>query len=617
MYMRIFSGIVGVVTAAIVLGLPHVAGAQVQIIQGATTGEQFQLPGPGRQFKTGTARISGRVITTDAGTPIRRAQVRIMGPEIMAKTAMTDAEGRFEFRDLPGGRFNLSASKSGYVTIQYGQTRPFESGRPIELTDKQVLENADIAMPRGSVLAGRIVDEFGEPLPDVSVTAMRQTWSNGRRRLTPAPGRIAQTNDLGQYRIYGLPPGEYFISATLRGGMEMMAMEMAMSIRGVAADAGPSASSPSSGYAPTYFPGTFNVGEAQRVTLTVGQEISNADFALTPVRLAKITGIVIGSDGKPLSGAMVTVAPSSRTEATFGMQSSGRTNADGAFTIPNVAPGDYQLQANAMQMITTSDGGNTMTFQIRTTVGGGPGGGGEPEFGSVPLVVAGEDVANIVLTTTRGATATGKITFEGGAKPPTLTGIRVTSQVIDGPAMTIAFPGGGGGAGAVKPDGTFELKGLAGPRIIRVAGLPPGWALESVRMNGADITDSGADFRAGDTVPGIDITLTSQTTSIAGSVVGPDGAPMKDYTLVIFADDPDLWKMPMSRWVTGTRPDQDGRFKVQNMPPGSYHAVAVEYIPSGEWGDPELLERLKGKGRRFTLEEGSTETLELKLSGTF
>jgi hypothetical protein len=615
MHMRTLSTLAGVVTAAIVLGLPRVAGAQVQVIQ-TGPGEQFQMPGPGRQFKTGTARISGRVITTDAGAPIRRAQVRIMGPEIMAKTAMTDAEGRFEFRDLPGGRFTLSASKSGYVTIQFGQTRPFESGRPIELTDKQVLENADIAMPRGSVLAGRIVDEFGEPLPDVSVSAMRQTWSNGRRRLTPAPGRVAQTNDLGQFRIYGLPPGDYYVSATLRGGMEMMAMDMAMSVRGVAADAGPSASSPSSGYAPTYFPGTFNVSEAQRITLNVGQEISNADFALTPVRLAKITGIVMSSDGKPLSGAMVTVAPNSRTEAIFGMHNSGRTNADGAFTIPNVAPGDYQLQANAMQVITSSEGGNTMVFQMRTTAAGA--GGSEPEFGSVPLVVAGEDVTNIVLTTTRGATATGKITFDGGAKPPNVTGIRVTSQPIDSPAMTISFGGGGAGAGSVKPDGTFELKGLAGPRLIRVAGLPPGWALKSVRMNGADITDNGADFRAGDSVPGIDITLTSQATSITGSVVGPDGTPMKDYTLVIFADDADLWKMPMSRWVTGTRPDQDGRFKVQNMPPGSYHAVAVEYIPSGEWGDPELLERLKGKGRRFTLEEGSTETLELKLSsGTY
>ena len=609
--MRNFTKIAGVVTAAVALGIVS-AAAQVQIIQGGP-GEPFQMPGQGRQFKTGTARITGRVLTTESGAPIRRAQVRIMGPEIMAKTAMTDGEGRFEFRDLPGGRFNLSASKSGYVTVQYGQTRPFESGRPIELTDKQVLENADITMPRGSVIAGRIVDEFGEPLPDVNVTAMRQTWTNGRRRMTPAGGRIAQTNDLGQFRIYGLPPGDYYISATLRGPIDMMAVEMAVSVRAGFNEAGPTASNPSSGYAPTYFPGTFNVADAQRVTLAVGQEIGNADFALTPVRLAKITGIVIGSDGKPLSGAMVTASPSSRTEVMLGMQNSGRTNADGAFTINNVAPGDYQLNANAMQVITSSEGGNTMVFQMRTAAGGG---GGEAEFGSVPLVVAGEDLPNIVLTTTKGATATGKVTFEGGAKPPNVTSIRISAPPADSPAMTLGFAGAPG-PGAVKEDGTFELKGLAGQRLIRTAALPPGWTLKSVRMGGTDITDTGADFRAGDTVSGIEITLSSQTTSITGSVVGADGTAMKDYTLVIFSDDPELWKMPMSRWVTGTRPDQDGRFKVQNMPPGSYHAVAVEYIPSGEWGDPELLERLKGKGRRFTLEEGSTETLELKLSGTY
>ena len=202
---------------------------------------------------------------------------------------------------------------------------------------------------------------------------------------------------------------------------------MAVSVRAGFNEAGPTASNPSSGYAPTYFPGTFNVAEAQRVTLAVGQEIGNADFALTPVRLAKITGIVIGSDGKPLSGAMVTASPSSRTEVMLGMQNSGRTNADGAFTIANVAPGDYQLQANAMQVITSSEGGNTMVFQMRTQGGAG---GGEAEFGSVPLVVAGEDFANIVMTTTKGATATGKVTFEGGAKPPNVTSIRISAPPV-------------------------------------------------------------------------------------------------------------------------------------------------------------------------------------------
>ena len=72
-------------------------------------------------------------------------------------------------------------------------------------------------MPRGSVISGRVLDEFGEPVADAMVNAMRSAWTAGRRKLQPT-GRSAQTNDLGQYRIYGLPPGDYYVSATLRTG---------------------------------------------------------------------------------------------------------------------------------------------------------------------------------------------------------------------------------------------------------------------------------------------------------------------------------------------------------------------------------------------------------------
>ncbi len=128
-------------------------------------------------------------MSADTGAPVRRAQVRISGPDIGSKTAMTDAEGRYEFRDLPGGRFTLSAIKSGFVTVQYGQTRPYESGKSIELVEAQVLDKADIAMPRGSVISGRVLDEFGEPVADAMVSAMRSAWTAGRRKLQPT-GRI-------------------------------------------------------------------------------------------------------------------------------------------------------------------------------------------------------------------------------------------------------------------------------------------------------------------------------------------------------------------------------------------------------------------------------------------
>src|SRR5688500_19023834 len=292
------SGRLALVAIALAIAVPGgIAGAAPQIVIEAAPpgGEPLMMPGFGgpRQLKTGTGRIVGRVLSTDSGGPLRRAQVRLSAPEIAVKTALTDTEGRFEFKDLPAGRFTLSASKSGYVTVQYGPTRPFESGRPIELADKQVLAKADIAMPRGGVISGRIVDEFGDPLPDALVSAMRQTWSNGRRRLLPT-GRTGSTNDLGQFRMYGLPPGEYYVSATLRN-MDVMMFDAAL-LGGPSA--GASGSTPASGYAPTYFPGTTSAAGAQRVPVAVGQEAQNTDFALAPVRLARISGTVMTSDGK-------------------------------------------------------------------------------------------------------------------------------------------------------------------------------------------------------------------------------------------------------------------------------------------------------------------------------
>src|SRR6188768_3325414 len=129
-------------------------------------------------------------------------------------------------------------------------------------------------MPRGGVISGRIVDEYGEPVADALVSSMRQTWSNGRRRMTPT-GRTGQTNDLGQFRMYGLPPGEYYVSATLRNTDIVMDP---MTILG-GPTSGASGSTPSAGYAATYYPGTTVAGNAQRITVAIGQEAQNTDFA--------------------------------------------------------------------------------------------------------------------------------------------------------------------------------------------------------------------------------------------------------------------------------------------------------------------------------------------------
>jgi len=586
------------------LTVSSAAEAQQPTPRAIAPGLQPRDPAQQQPPATGTSRIKGRVVAAESGQAIRRAVVRITAPELReSRTSSTDPEGRYEFRDLPAGRYTITASKGAFVTLSYGQTRPFEQGRPLQLLDNQAVEKIDIALPRGSIITGRVIDEYGDPVADAQVAPVRMQFTPQGRRPLPAAGRVATTNDVGEFRMFGLPPGEYYVSATLRNAESMM-----FDVMGTGG--GATGSNPGSGYAPTYYPGTTSVTEAQKVAVALGQEAQQTDFALLPVRLAKVSGMVVSSDGKPVETAMVNLLPANRT-GDIGMMAMGataRTQKDGQFTLNGVAPGDYTLNVRSMR-IQTSDAGGTVTFTARI---GGPG-GDDAEFASMPVTVAGEDIANVAVVTTKGSSVAGRLSFEGGSKPANLQSIRITANAdpMDGPMMV-----GGGGASA-KADGTFELKGLAGHRLIRASNLPQGWMLKSVRLNATDITDSGVDFKPGEQVSNLEIVLTSKTTKIVGGVTAANGEPTKDYTVVVFSDDPDQWSIPMSRWIAGTRPDQDGRFKISNMPPGTYYAVALDYIESGAWGDPELLDRLKTRAKRFTLNEGSVETLDLKLTPAF
>ena len=589
--------------------LAAAASAQAQvvsqqvIVSGPGEGGPMQMLPPGRQPKTGTSILRGRVVSADTGSTVRRAQVRISGPDIGSKGALTDANGRYEFKDLPAGRFNLSVIKSGFVTMQYGQRRPFEPGRPIDLSDGQLLEKVDVALPRGSVLAGRVVDEFGEPVADASVIAMRMQFANGRRRLVNV-GRNAQTNDLGQYRLYGLAPGEYYVSATLRT-VDTMVMDI------IGGQGGPTGSNPNTGYAPTYYPGTPSPSEAQRVSVGVGQELASVDIGLQPVRLARITGTAMSSDGKALGGAMVMLMPSSRDAMMFMPGGTSRTNASGQFTLNGIAPGDYTLQLRSMGAIMSEVAGATaMVFSVKTDDTPSPPSTQEAEFASLPVSVSGEDITGLIVTTTHGGRGAGKVIFDGGAMPDGTTGMRVMATSADmdgGPAL-------GGLPAAVKDNGTFEINGMIGMRLMRVMNAPKGWYLHGVRYDGADVTDTGVEFKAGEDISGIEIHLTQQTTTVTGSVTDDKGEAAKDYTVVVFSTDQQKWALTNNRWMSSARPDQSGQFRVSNLPAGSYYAIAVEYVAQGEWSDPDWLQRAREKATEFMLSEGGTKAVELKIS---
>src|SRR5262245_46722945 len=247
-----------------------------------------QIPTRDAPMRTGTASIRGRVVAEGTNRPIPRAEVRVSSPESPSgKSVETDANGRYELNALPAGKYTLSAFKLTYVRTTFGQTRPNGVGQPIELANGQAVANVNFKLTRGGVITGRIVDEFDDPVTDVQVMVMRSQYMNGERRLMPAvAGRPAITNDLGDYRLFGLPPGQYYVSATLRN------------FTGGDTD-------DRSGYAPTYYPGTGSIGEAQRVTIASGQTMQGVNLTLLPVRTVRISGAAFDSEGKALAGGMV------------------------------------------------------------------------------------------------------------------------------------------------------------------------------------------------------------------------------------------------------------------------------------------------------------------------
>src|SRR5262245_56712295 len=161
-----------------------------------------------------TGRITGRVVAADTGRPIRRARVLVTAGQIGARGALTDDDGVFELTDLPAGRYTLTASKTVFVALSYGQRRPFQAGTPLQLADGQQMKGLDFRLPRGSVIGGRVSDETGEPMPGVSVRVMRYQYAQGERQLTPAG--TAQTDDRGAFRVWGLNPGDYYVMAVVQ-----------------------------------------------------------------------------------------------------------------------------------------------------------------------------------------------------------------------------------------------------------------------------------------------------------------------------------------------------------------------------------------------------------------
>jgi protocatechuate 3,4-dioxygenase beta subunit len=520
---------------------------------------------------TGTARVTGRVITADTGNPMAGAQVQISSP-VLAKPRQvtTDAGGRYEITGLPPGRYKLSVSRLGFVAIEYGQTRPFEPGRDLELLDGQTVDRIDFALSRGGVITGRVTDQNGEPQPGMAMTAMRSVWtSSGTRTLERTSSGFfggVVTDDLGQFRIYGLMPGSYVVAV---GAVPGVFIGPEPRPQGV-----------------TYYPGTANVDEAQPVQVELGQEVS-AHFSVVSTRLARVSGTVVDSAGRPVVWRQLMLV--SRTEGVVFTRSRGTTRPDGTFDITDVAPGTYTVELSPVQSDTA-----------------------DREFASFPISVDGHDITGLLISTRPEATVRGRVIWEGSSPEPFATQ-RINVRPADPRTNSAVQAWGGGPSGAtVDAKGNFSIIGVHGHVVFQSSftGVSGPWHLKAVRIGSADITDVG--YNVTSDIDDLEVVMTDREARVSGNVRDIRSQPVLDY-VVVFLPSEDKTGINQTRFFHTARPDQQGRYQVKGLPPGQYVAAAVESLSRDGHYNPAFQKRVRSTAAPFTLKEGQELVLDLQL----
>jgi protocatechuate 3,4-dioxygenase beta subunit len=509
------------------------------------------------------ATIRGRVVTVD-GRPIAAARVRLVmvpAPTTSMGDATTDEDGRYEITGVWPLPFHVAVGKSGYIAAQYGQPRASEPGETIRMRPGEVRERVDVVLRRHSAIAGRVSDENGDAVEGAAVVVQQIQFLDGQRRLAAVAGvATRRTNELGAYRIWGLPPGEYIISA---------------SVGQVGSDDLP-------GYATTYFPGTVDPSEARHIRVGASLDVLNIDFSLVRVRTAVITGMTLASNGEPFQGG-VRMRPSRRSGVAVDPVG-GRTFKDGRFEFPNVAPGNYVIEA-----VKGSD------------------------YGWRAVTMSGDDVVDVTVQTMPGSTVAGRVIAEGSGAQVTP---RCTVEAVAADVDLAPFSGGGASSTA-GTDGVFHIEKAVGARRLHVRELPTNWMLKRITVNNTDVTDAVLPFGTDkQSLKDVEVVLTTEVTEMAGMVSDRRGAPVDGARVIAFPTDLDR-RFFGSRFFATTSASAAGAFRLRALPPGEYFVAVIESGRNADgdaWQDPASLEQLARDATLVTVTEGQHVPLNLKLT---
>lgn len=525
------------------------------------------------------ASLEGSVVREPGGEPLKKAILELIGHDQEENgnyTATSDPEGHFRIENILPGRYLLFVERTGYIEVDKKRRRT--EGIAISLESGQEVKDQVLHMLPAAIIAGRAVDEDGDPMPKVQVTVLRRKWAAGRSGFEP--NGQAETNDLGEYRIGGLLAGKYYLVAS-----PMPTFQSVFPAQKGPDD--PTATPPDMAYVSTYYPNTPERAQAAAIELHAGDDMP-VNFSLARSHTVHIRGSFMGL----ASGAKAMVML--RSDDSRGVYMVADVGKDGKFEIPLVAPGSYTL-------IATTERGKS------------------PQIAHRKLEVADTDVDGLRLTPLTITTVRGRVRVGGNRLKIDSSLLFVRLHRSDGEddvsdALTFTADGSmaSPGTARVQADGSFELKNvLPGAYSVEVTGDSNAMSdsfVETVTAGTKDVTDSGLSVTGG--TMAIDVAVSLESGAVEGSVANDKNETIANAVVVAVPES--KYRKQGNRYQRVTT-DQAGRFTMRGLRPGEYKLFAWEVMEEDEFFDPEYLKSYEDRGTAIRLEKSGRQNTSLKV----